>query len=60
MAQASDVRWIAPKISWGPIPTPRSAHFAFEHEGKMYIFGGVFSQPGPNERDCIYSLDSSK
>jgi hypothetical protein len=24
----------------------------------MYIFGGVFAQPGPNERDCIYSLDS--
>jgi hypothetical protein len=52
--------WLSPKMSWGPLPTPRSEHFAFARGSKMYIFGGLCKTEGPNEKHCIYSLNTRK
>jgi hypothetical protein len=50
--------WLPPKSSWGPLPSPRSEHFAFARGSKMYIFGGHTKKEAPNEKNCIFSLET--
>jgi hypothetical protein len=56
--RTDDKEWIQPRISWGPIPTPRAHHFAFALDRKMYLIGGYTTSRVPNEDAIIFILDT--
>lgn len=44
MANTEDIgelEWERHKPTWGAIPEARHGHFAFVHDKKMYIVGGI-------------------
>lgn len=55
--RTDEKEWIQPRISWGPIPTPRAHHFSFALDRKMFVIGGYSSSRVPNEDALIFCLD---
>jgi len=50
--------WTKAKVSWGPIPAPRTHALTFALDNHVYVFGGKTKNTKDDE-DVVHCLDIS-
>ena len=52
-------RWVAPRISFGALPSPRHSATTWTTDDRFfYVYGGSVVNPEPFEQQSVYRLDT--